>query len=77
MRGKTDGPEKEWRFVRIDLPIGMHENPIPSLHHLLCNLGVTRFIRIPEIPLPQVKKIEEETESQEDRNLHPFLRIDS
>jgi hypothetical protein len=38
-------------------------------------LGITRFIWIPEIPLTQVKKKEEETESQENKNLGPFLRI--
>jgi hypothetical protein len=38
-------------------------------------LGITRLIWIPQIPLTQVKKIKEETESQEDKNLGPFLRI--
>jgi hypothetical protein len=54
----------------------MHEDPVPFLDHLPCNLGITRFIRVPEIPLTQVKKIEKETESQKDRNLCPFLGID-
>jgi hypothetical protein len=49
----------------------MHENPISTLHHLSRNLSVAGFIRVPEIPLTQINKINEETESQEKGDLGP------
>jgi hypothetical protein len=54
----------------------MHEDPISSVHHLSCDLSVTGFIRIPQIPPPQVRKIEGDAESNENGDLNPFLRID-
>jgi hypothetical protein len=54
----------------------MHEDPIPSVHHLSCDLGITGFIRIPQVPPPQVKKIEDDTESNQNGDLNPLLRID-
>jgi hypothetical protein len=54
----------------------MHEDPIPSFGHLPRNLGITGFVGIPEVPPPQVKKIEGDAESNENGNLNPLLRID-
>jgi len=54
----------------------MHENPISPLNHLPCNLGITGFIRVPEIPSPQIEKVKDETESYQEENLGIFLRID-
>jgi hypothetical protein len=54
----------------------MHEDPISSIDHLPSDLGITGFIRTPQVPSPQVKKIEDETESYQKGDLNPFLRID-
>ena len=54
----------------------MHEDPIPSLYDLSGDLRITRFIRVPEIPLPQIKKVKDQTESRQKGNLSPFLGID-
>jgi hypothetical protein len=54
----------------------MHEDPISPLKHLSRNLGITRFIRIPEIPPAQVEEKEDKTEPREKDQLNPFLRID-
>jgi hypothetical protein len=54
----------------------MHENPIPSIYHLPCHLGITGLIWIPEIPSTQIKKEQDETETQEEGELGPFLMID-
>jgi hypothetical protein len=53
----------------------MHENPISSIHHLFCNLSIFGLIRNPEIPLPQIKKVKDETESNKENNLSPFGRM--
>jgi len=53
----------------------MHEEPISSIDHLPGDLGITRFIRIPQVPSPQIKKIEDDTESDENANLNPRLRV--
>jgi hypothetical protein len=53
----------------------MHEDPIPSVHHLSCDLSITRLIRIPQVPAPQVKEIEDDTEPDENGDLNPGLRI--
>jgi len=34
------------------------------------------LIRIPQVPLPQGKKIEDHTESNENADLNPLLRVD-
>jgi hypothetical protein len=47
---KCDQPEKERGFIRIDLSVVMHENPISSGHHFFGHLGIPWLIRIPEIP---------------------------
>jgi hypothetical protein len=52
----------------------MHEDPVPPIHHLSRNLCITGFVRIPEIPLTQVNKINDEAESQEKGDLGPWLR---
>jgi hypothetical protein len=54
----------------------VHEDPVPSLHHLPGDLGVAGFIWIPEVPSTKIKKIEDETESDENANLNPLLRIE-
>jgi hypothetical protein len=53
----------------------MHKNPIPSVHHLPGNLGVTGLIWIPEIPSAQIDKIKDKTDSDKENNLSPFGRI--
>jgi hypothetical protein len=53
----------------------MHEEPISSIDHLPGNLGITGFIRAPQVPPPQVKKIQNGTESNQYGNLNPGLRI--
>jgi hypothetical protein len=53
----------------------MHEDPISSINHLPGDLGITGFIRIPQVPSPQVKEIEDDTESNENADLDPLLRI--
>ena len=74
-RGDGNSPEEKRGFVGVNVSIIMHQNPIPSAHHLFCHLGIARLVRIPEIPSMQVKKIKYETESDENPNLNPFLRI--
>jgi hypothetical protein len=51
----------------------VHEDPISAIHHLPGDLGIPGFIWIPEVPSSQVKKIEDETESNENGNLNPLL----
>ena len=51
----------------------MHEDPIPSVHDLPGYLAIPGFIRIPEIPLAEVEKIENDAESDEDVDLSPLL----
>jgi len=75
-RRKGNKPKEERRFICVCFPIKMHENPIPSLDHLPCNLGITGFVRIPEVPSINIKEIDDETESYEKGDLDPFLRID-
>jgi hypothetical protein len=41
----------------------MHEDPIPSVDHLFGYLSIAGFIRIPEVPSPQIDKIDNEAES--------------
>jgi hypothetical protein len=41
----------------------MHENPISPIDHLSGNLRIARLIRIPEVPLTEVNKINDKTES--------------
>jgi hypothetical protein len=73
-RRETHKPKKEWRFVGVDLSIIMHENPVSPMNHLSRNLSIARFIRVPEIPLTQVNKINDKTESQKKDELSPGLR---
>jgi hypothetical protein len=51
----------------------MHEDPIPSLYHFLGNLGIARFIRIPEVPATYPYNKKKETETQENKDLNPGL----
>jgi len=53
----------------------MHENPVSPIDHFSGDLGIARLIRIPEVPLTQVNKINEKTEPCEKDDLSPFLRI--
>jgi hypothetical protein len=41
----------------------MEEDPISSLDHLPGYLCITGFIRIPEVPLPQIENIDHQAES--------------
>jgi hypothetical protein len=54
----------------------MHEDPIASVDHFSGHLGITGLIRIPEVPPTQIKKEQDETETQEEGELGPFLMID-
>ena len=47
----------------------MQEDPIPSLDHFPGHLRIAGFIRIPEIPLPQINKKEQKAECQEKTHL--------
>jgi hypothetical protein len=49
----------------------MHEDPVSPIHHLSRNLSIAGFIRIPEIPLTQIHKINDEAEPQEKGELGP------
>jgi hypothetical protein len=51
----------------------MHKNPIASVHHLPGNLGITGFIRIPEIPSTYSQYEDKEAETQEDEYFDPVL----
>jgi len=76
IRGETDEPKKERRFVRVYISIIMHENPVSPFDHLSCDLGIAGLIRVPEVPLTQVNKINNKTESYEKSDLSPFLGIE-
>jgi hypothetical protein len=54
----------------------MHQDPIPSVHHLPCHLGIAGFIWVPEVPPVQIDEVEDNAESEEEKDLDPFLRID-
>jgi hypothetical protein len=54
----------------------MHENPISPLNHLSGDLGIPGLIWVPEIPSTNIKEIEDETDSYQEGDLDPFLRID-
>jgi hypothetical protein len=54
----------------------MHQYPILSLEHLSRDPRITGLIRIPEVPPTQIKKEQDETETQEEGELGPFLMID-
>jgi hypothetical protein len=70
-----DEPEEERRLVSVNLSIVMHQNPIPAVHHLSRHLGIPGFVRIPEIPLVQINEKKKEAETNEKKDLDPFLRI--
>jgi hypothetical protein len=61
--------------VGIDLPVIMHKDPIPSVDHLPGHLNIPGLIRIPEVPAVQIKKEKDQTKSNQNSNLSPFLRI--
>ena len=72
-RRKSNGPEKEGRLVRVHLSVAVHQNPVPALNNLSCDLAVAGFIGIPEIPLVQVYEEENDAEGDQDRDLPPVL----
>jgi len=49
----------------------MHENPIPSVHDLFGNLGITGFIWSPEVTSAKIEKVEEKTDPNKENNLSP------
>jgi hypothetical protein len=54
---KGDQPEKKRGLILVDRPIKVHEDPIPTLHHLSGYLSIAGFIGIPEIPSSQIDDI--------------------
>jgi hypothetical protein len=65
------------RLVRIDIPVIVHEDPVSVHHHFPGNFSVTGFIRIPQIPLAQIQKIEDNAEYQQEADMNPWRRGDS
>ena len=52
----------------------MHEDPISPIDHLPGDLGITGFVRIPEVPSAQIKKVKDEADDNKKKNGGPFGR---
>jgi hypothetical protein len=59
-------PKEERRLVEVDLAVEVWNDPSLTLQHLFGNLGIARFIRIPEIPPSQIVEKEYPAKGKQD-----------